>query len=262
MGIEVTKSPPDNLPASQPAETPVAPAAAADVLRDYGQRLTDALKAKGQELAAEPAKRRALWPVAVALVAGIVTARDVLAPVGPARASAAAWGQLKNAANAGTSEKPNPAAEAPDKQSSLRAWLDEPVAPVDRNIFAFAGAGTAKAAESRSGEPKSGRNTADPKLRREASDVPAPAQVFPGRSAAASGASAGSPNVQARQIRLQSTLMGGPRPAALVNGQMVREGDVVATGSGASRTLYRVLKIEARRVILEREGIRSEIPLD
>jgi hypothetical protein len=56
--------------------------------------------------------------------------------------------------------------------------------------------------------------------------------------------------------------MGGPRPAALVNGQMVREGDVVATGSGASRTSYRVLKIEARRVFLEREGIRSEIPLD
>jgi hypothetical protein len=68
--------------------------------------------------------------------------------------------------------------------------------------------------------------------------------------------------VQARQIRLQSTLMGGPHPAALMNGQMVREGDVVATGSGASRTTYRVLKIEARRVILEREGIRSEIPLD
>ena len=78
----------------------------------------------------------------------------------------------------------------------------------------------------------------------------------------ASGSPAGDSNVQARQIRLQSTLMGGPRPAALVNGQMVREGDVVATGSGASRTSYRVLKIEARRVILEREGIRSEVPLE
>ena len=58
---------------------------------------------------------------------------------------------------------------------------------------------------------------------------------------------------------LQATLASTP---ALVNGQLVREGDVVATGSGVSRTAYRVLKIEARRVILEREGIRSEIPLE
>ena len=90
-----------------------------------------------------------------------------------------------------------------------------------------------------------------------------PPAVPSGHVAASDILSGKRPNVQARQIRLQSTLMGGPQPAALINGQMVREGDVVATtGSGASRTSYRVLKIEARRVILEREGIRSEVPLE
>jgi hypothetical protein len=187
MGIEVKKPAPDNLPANSPADAPAAPAAA-DVLRDYGQRLTDALKAKGQELAAEPAKRRALWPVAVAVVAGVVAARDVLAPAGPARASAAAWAPSKGAAAGETSEKSNPASVGLAKQSSLRAWLDEPVAPVDRNIFAFAGPSPLKAAESRAAEPKSVPEAADPKLRREASQMSAPAQVFPGRAAAASGA--------------------------------------------------------------------------
>ncbi len=57
---------------------------------------------------------------------------------------------------------------------------------------------------------------------------------------------------QAAQLKLQSTMM-GPMPKALVNGELVGEGDVVAS--------FRVLKIEARRVIVEREGIRLEIQM-
>src|SRR5436190_18926839 len=117
MGIEVTQSATDN-PAPSTAQAdpapPAAPAAATaapEVLRDYGQRLSDALRAKGQELATEPAKRRALWPVAVAVVAGMVAARDVLAPTGPARASAATWmSSLQRSAARNTSEKTTPAA--------------------------------------------------------------------------------------------------------------------------------------------------------
>jgi hypothetical protein len=55
---------------------------------------------------------------------------------------------------------------------------------------------------------------------------------------------------RAAQLKLQSTMM-GPQPKALVNGELVGEGDVVAE--------FRVVKIEARRVIVEREGIRLEI---
>ena len=147
-------------------------------------------------------------------------------------------------------------------RSSLRVWLEEPVTPVGRNVFAPALPAKANGAESPGVEPKSAPEAADANQRRDAVSAGSPNPAVSGRSAAASGERSGSSNVQARQIRLQSTLMGGAHPAALVNGQMVREGDVVATGSGASRTSYRVLKIEARRVILEREGIRSEVPLE
>lgn len=55
---------------------------------------------------------------------------------------------------------------------------------------------------------------------------------------------------QAAQLKLQSTIM-GPQPKAMLNGELVGEGDIIAS--------FRVLKIEARRVIVEREGIRLEI---
>jgi hypothetical protein len=58
--------------------------------------------------------------------------------------------------------------------------------------------------------------------------------------------------LQAMQIKLQSTVMGAT-PRALVNGSVVREGDVIAS--------FRVFRIEARRIIVEREGIKLEIPM-
>jgi hypothetical protein len=57
---------------------------------------------------------------------------------------------------------------------------------------------------------------------------------------------------QAGQLQIASTFMGA-RPKALINGVLVGEGEVVAG--------FRVLKIEARRVIFEREGIRLEVPM-
>jgi len=55
---------------------------------------------------------------------------------------------------------------------------------------------------------------------------------------------------QALQLKLQSTVLGAS-PKALVNGQLVRVGDVVAS--------FRVTKIEARRIVVEREGIKLEV---
>jgi hypothetical protein len=57
---------------------------------------------------------------------------------------------------------------------------------------------------------------------------------------------------QAGQLSVTSTLM-GPKPKAMVNGMMVGEGEVVAQ--------FRVTEIRARSVIVEREGIRLEIPM-
>jgi hypothetical protein len=57
---------------------------------------------------------------------------------------------------------------------------------------------------------------------------------------------------RAAELNLQSTMM-GPTPKAMVNGELVGEGDVVAS--------FRVSRIEARRIIVEREGIRLEIQM-
>ena len=57
---------------------------------------------------------------------------------------------------------------------------------------------------------------------------------------------------QAAEMRLQSTVMGA-KPKAVIDGALVGEGDVVAQ--------FRVLKIEARRITVEREGIKLEIQM-
>ena len=57
---------------------------------------------------------------------------------------------------------------------------------------------------------------------------------------------------QAGQLQVTSTLM-GPRPKAMINGAMVGEGESVAQ--------FRVSKIEARAVVVEREGITLRIPM-
>jgi hypothetical protein len=51
---------------------------------------------------------------------------------------------------------------------------------------------------------------------------------------------------QAARLKVQSTLMGAS-PKALVDGRLVGIGDVVAS--------FRVTRIEARRIVVEREGI-------
>jgi hypothetical protein len=57
---------------------------------------------------------------------------------------------------------------------------------------------------------------------------------------------------QAGQLNVTSTLM-GPHPKAMVNGEMVGEGEFVAQ--------FRVTEIRARSVVVEREGIKLDIPM-
>ena len=57
---------------------------------------------------------------------------------------------------------------------------------------------------------------------------------------------------EAAKMNLQTIVMGAS-PKAVIDGEMVGEGSVVAG--------FRVSKIEARRVIVEREGIKLEIPM-
>jgi len=55
----------------------------------------------------------------------------------------------------------------------------------------------------------------------------------------------------AQRLRLESTMLSHGHPRALVNGKLVSEGDVVAG--------FRLVRIEARRMIVEREGIKLEV---
>lgn len=141
-------------------------------------------------------------------------------------------GSPRPAAAADTTALPARSAEANVKP--LREWLEEPLLPAGRNLFIGAAAPAITTFESG------------------AKSVPAPADAKGERTIS--------------QMRLQSTLMGA-EPSAVINGQVVREGDVVATGTapgphGGSQSDFRVKKIEARRVIVEQKGVALEIPLD
>ena len=57
---------------------------------------------------------------------------------------------------------------------------------------------------------------------------------------------------QAAQLKIESIML-GPQPRAMVNGNLVAEGSVVAE--------FRVLKIEPRRIVVEREGIKLAIDM-
>jgi len=59
--------------------------------------------------------------------------------------------------------------------------------------------------------------------------------------------------IAAEALKLESTIV-GPTPGAIVNGQMVREGGNIAG--------FHVLKIEPRKVVVEREGVKLAVSMD
>src|SRR5688500_10396246 len=139
----------------------------------------------------------------------------------------------------GTAESPKPL----DSIAALRAWMDAPTAPLSRNLFAV----------DLDRFPSNGNRTHTPnktavgfwdelaKSMTFRADVRRERQVLVENLAR-----------QASQLRLQSTIMGAS-PKAVIDGDLVGEGDVVAS--------FRVLKIEPRRIIVEREGIKLEIQM-
>lgn len=56
---------------------------------------------------------------------------------------------------------------------------------------------------------------------------------------------------QAARLDLQSTMMSQGSPKAMVNGTLVGEGEMVDG--------FRVLKIESKRIVVEREGVKLEV---
>jgi len=138
-----------------------------------------------------------------------------------------------------TSDSP----EARDHAAALVEWIRQPIVPLNRNLFAVKldfyaqdGTKTKSTLRAPTGDgfwddlAKSMTSQADQKKERQ----------FLVENL----------RLEAVQLRLQSIMMGVP-PKALINGQLVMEGSVVAS--------FRVLKIEPRRIIVEREGIKLEL---
>jgi len=144
-------------------------------------------------------------------------------------------------------------ARSAEATGALRTWLSTPPAPISRNLFAV----------NLNQYPQEGSN------RTSVESSPAGAGFW-GELAKSVSAKADlskerqilleNLQQQASQLSLQTTVM-GMKPKAVVNGELVGVGDVVASGTGESRTTFRVLKIEPRRIIVEREGIKLAVPM-
>ena len=138
-----------------------------------------------------------------------------------------------------------------DAATALRAWMEAPPTPLGRNLFAinlerFPQDGTRPVVNN---DGAVGFWDELAKSMNSRADVRKERQILVENL-----------TQQASQLRLQSTVMGAT-PKAVINGEMVSEGDVVACGSGDSPISFRVLRIEPRRIIVEREGIKLEIQM-
>jgi hypothetical protein len=186
----------------------------------------------------DPRKTGVLGVLLLTLV--IVVARTMM---GQSHPSAAAASMVAPTAAPVRIIIPSPAPKVGSATTLLRAWLSAPVPPLARNDFLLkseyypqdatktvalpAAEGFWKGVEKFLGVQ------ADQKEKRDA--VIAALKT------------------QAATLRPTSTVM-GPSPRAMVNGTIVREGDMVGS--------FRVLKIEPHGIVVENGGIRLAIPMN
>ena len=132
-----------------------------------------------------------------------------------------------------------------DRLTALRSWMDAPPVPLTRNLFSIElehfPADASRVHSAAANKPSVGFWDELAKSMTFRADVRKERQILVENLAR-----------QASQLRLQSTIMGAS-PKAVIDGDLVGEGDVVAS--------FRVLKIEPRRIIVEREGIKLEIQM-
>ena len=141
----------------------------------------------------------------------------------------------------------------PETRNALQAWLEQPAENINRNLFAV----NLDRFPQDSGKTASAGSRSSLFWDELAKSMSQQADVSRERKVLIENLAQ-----QASQLRLQSTMMGAV-PKAVINGELVREGDVVASGAtGEGQGVsFRVLKIEARRIVIEREGIKLEIQM-
>ncbi|HLL88419.1 MAG TPA: hypothetical protein VK324_03875 [Tepidisphaeraceae bacterium] len=165
---------------------------------------------------------------------------------GPATAVAAAVGPaMANVTNLTTSPSEDRGRAPRPSGDALAQWVKAPVVPAGRNLFAlkldYFPQDPTKVDQTLRAPSGSGFWDKLAKSMASRADQRKERQILVENL-----------QLQAAQLRLQSTVM-GTSPRALINGDMMGEGDVVAS--------FRVVRIEARRIIVEREGVRLEIPM-
>jgi hypothetical protein len=150
---------------------------------------------------------------------------------------AGAWSDTRNGARFGGG------ASSRDAAASLREWADGPINDAHRNLFLVKLEYFAKEA---SGEAPRSRESGQGFWDELAKSLTVKADQEKARRILI-----GNLQAQASKLNLQSTVMSGGSTKAMVNGTLVEEGDTVGG--------FKILKIEARRMVVEREGIRLEV---
>jgi hypothetical protein len=198
--------------------------------------------AKLQAAARKDPKKAGVLGVLVLVMAGLWVKVLVRPAPAPAAAAHTAAGPKTSSAAQPATLTDNNVRFAPAPRTS---WTTVKLAPADRNLFLIdydrfekSGKSTAQGAPVQ----QSGDSSPDP-----AKSGPSPADLKKERQILVDNLQA-----QAAQLKLQTTLMGAS-PKALVNGNLVGEGDTVAS--------FRIVRITARGMVIEREGIKLEVQM-
>lgn len=209
----------------------------------------------------DPRKAAVLGGLLVVL--GVVGVRQfALGGAGPASASAASNKAAPTGAGkaGGARQGSTPAQRAGAAAAGVELWLAQPIRPLERNLFALN-----TEAFPRVSRPGNVTNPAAGETVRAVQD-----ELFWDRLAKSIATRADqkrqrqirTENLQtaAGKLKVQSTIM-GTSPRALIDGKMVRVGDsIVADPTGAALS-FRILRVEARRIVIERDHTKLEVPM-
>jgi hypothetical protein len=185
-----------------------------------------------QQIHRSPQKAAMLGGLAVVL--SVILARIFVGAAGPGGAAAAtATVPIMNAVN------DLPAIAHADHTTILLNWARQPIVPMRRNLFAIPFDYYVN------DQARSTSTSSDGFWGLLAKSLSLQADQQSQRQARIDGI-----RTKARALQLQS-IMFGAVPTAMINGDVVREGNVVEG--------FRILKIEPRRLIVESEGIELAI---
>jgi hypothetical protein len=183
---------------------------------------------------------------ALVVILAIAWARLLLAGHTPAAARGAVAPMAPGGPGSASGASVEPAVQRHTTGSgpSLQQWVRQPISPLARNPFAIPfdcyprdGSKTAAEPDQPNGYwdllRKSMSSRADQQQQR---------QIL-----------VDNVRIAAEALKLESTIV-GPMASAIINGQMVHEGSDIAG--------FHVVKIEPRRVVVEREGVRLAVSMD